>query len=83
MLIVSRILVFFAALRVTFGRGGRLSDAAEGRPPDGEAEGGVAVVPSAVRAPGGQGGADPDRPLRLQRAIWNRSGEKKRRKAGR
>ena len=74
----------FPGLPVTFGRGGRLCETAGGslrRPPDGEAESGVAVAVGEVFAPGGQGGADPDRPLRLQRAIWNRSGEEKRRKS--
>ena len=66
-------------LRVTSGRGGRLREApGGGRPPDGAAEGGVAVVFSgAVSAAGGQGRADPDRPLRLQRAIWNGSGKER------
>ena len=69
-----------SGLRVTFGRGGRLREApGGGRPPDGEAESGVAVVAvsGAVSAAGGQGRADPDRPLRLQRAIWNGSGEER------
>ena len=64
----------FPGLPVTFGRGGRLCETAGGslrRPPDGEAESGVAVAVGEVFAPGGQGGADPDRPLRLQRAVRN------------
>ena len=71
----------FPGLCIADGRRGRVRAASGGgRPPDGATEGGLARrvrVLSAVFAASGrrEGGADPDRPLRLQRPLGNGRGE--------
>ena len=67
----------FPGLCITVGRRGCVRAASGSRPPNGATEGGLArrVLGAVFAASSREGGADPDRPLRLQRPLGNGRGE--------